>query len=138
MRLVIIESPYAGDVERNLRYLRACMADCIERNEVPFASHGLYTQEGVLDDTNALERERGIQAGFAWRGAAEATVVYRDLGYSRGMLLGIDDALAKIRAAIQWHGTPYRRFALDHTIEYRELGEKWIRIEEFNAALEAW
>jgi hypothetical protein len=133
MRLVIVESPYAGNVERNLRYLRACMADCIERDEAPFASHGLYTQEGVLDDTDALERERGIQAGFAWRGAAEATVVYRDLGYSRGMLMGIDDALAKMRFAAK-----NLSLRLDHVLEYRELGEKWVRIEAFNAALEAW
>jgi hypothetical protein len=133
VRLVIVESPYAGNVERNLRYLRACMADCIERDEAPFASHGLYTQEGVLDDTDTLERERGIQAGFAWRGAAEATVVYRDLGYSRGMLLGIDDALAKMRFAAK-----NLSLRLDHVLEYRELGEKWVRIEAFNAALEAW
>lgn len=42
MKLVVVESPYAGDVERNLRYLRAAMADCLARGEAPFASHGLY------------------------------------------------------------------------------------------------
>ena len=46
MRLVIIESPYEGDVETNLRYLRACMADCLHRNEAPFASHGLEMKLG--------------------------------------------------------------------------------------------
>ena len=25
MNIVIIESPYAGDIEENLRYVRACM-----------------------------------------------------------------------------------------------------------------
>ena len=33
---VIIESPYAGDVEKNLRYLRAAMHDCLMRGEAPF------------------------------------------------------------------------------------------------------
>lgn len=114
MRRVIIESPYAGDVERNLRYLRACMADCLARGEAPFASHGLYTQPGVLDDTKPEERKLGIEAGFAWRGAADATVVYTDLGGSRGMDLGIK---AAERLYVQTRGA--------HAIEYRELGGEW-------------
>lgn len=76
MKRVIIESPYAGDIDRNLRYLRACMADCLRRGEAPFASHGLYTQPGVLDDDKPDERKLGIEAGFAWRDVAEMTVVY--------------------------------------------------------------
>lgn len=51
MRRVIVESPYAGDIERNMRYLRACLADCLRRGEAPFASHAIYTQPGVLDDS---------------------------------------------------------------------------------------
>lgn len=82
---VIIESPYAGDVERNLRYLRACMRDSLLRGEAPFASHGLYTQLGVLDDLNPEERKLGINAGFAWRSSAELVVFYLDLGWSPGM-----------------------------------------------------
>lgn len=35
------ESPYAGDVNLNLRYLRAAMADCLRLGESPYASHGL-------------------------------------------------------------------------------------------------
>ncbi len=54
MRRVIIESPFAASngysVEENLAYLRAAMRDCLKRGEAPFASHGLYTQPGVLDD----------------------------------------------------------------------------------------
>ncbi len=108
MKRVIIESPFAGDVETNLRYLRACMADCIRRGEAPFASHGLYTQPGVLRDDVPEERALGIAAGFAWREVAELTVVYADLGMSRGMEAGIADAKAK--------GRPF---------EIRMLGERW-------------
>lgn len=93
MRRVVIESPYAGDVERNLAYLRACMRDClIAHGETPFASHGLYTQPGVLDDDDPEQRRLGIDAGFLWRDAAEATVVYQDLGVTPGMVAGIDHA----------------------------------------------
>lgn len=91
--IVIIESPYAGDVEKNLAYLRAALHDCLMRGEAPFASHGLYTQ--VLDDTIPEEREHGIQAGFAFRSVCDYTVVYDDLGISKGMALGIEDSHKK-------------------------------------------
>jgi hypothetical protein len=94
MRLVLVESPYAGDTERNLRYLRAAMRDCLLRGEAPFASHALYTQEGVLDDSETDERALGIRAGLAWGAMAEATVVYNDLGISAGMMHGIRNAAA--------------------------------------------
>ena len=92
MRLVILESPLAGNVERNLRYARACMRDCLMRGEAPFASHALYAQEGVLDDTIPAERALGIDAGLLWGMHADATVVYVDLGISPGMELGIERA----------------------------------------------
>lgn len=92
MKLVIVESPYSGAIGRNTLYLRACLADCLRRGEAPFASHGLYTQPGVLSDTNATERSLGIEAGFAWRSVADLTVVYADLGISYGMLQGIRNA----------------------------------------------
>lgn len=91
---VILESPYAGNVDENIRYARAAMRDCLIRGEAPFASHLLYTQDGVLDDLVPHERDRGIAAGFAWRSAASKTVAYVDLGISRGMQKGIDHAEA--------------------------------------------
>jgi hypothetical protein len=92
MRLVVIESPYAGDVDRNLKYLRACMADCLARGEAPFASHALYTQPGVLRDEVPEERKKGITAGFAWGAFAAARVFYTDLGWSSGMRDGVKEA----------------------------------------------
>lgn len=89
---VIVESPFAGDIERNLAYVRAAMRDCILRGEAPMASHALYTQPGVLDDNDAEERMMGIHAGFAWRKFASKTVVYTDLGTSKGMQYGIAHA----------------------------------------------
>jgi hypothetical protein len=94
MILVIVESPYAGDVESNLEYLRACLRDCLTRGEAPFASHGLYTQPGVLRDEVPDERLLGMRAGFAWRPAANKTAVYTDRGMSGGMVAGIAHAEA--------------------------------------------
>jgi len=92
MRLVYLESPYAGNVEQNLCYARACMADCLKRGEAPFASHLLYTQPGILDDNIPSERMLGIIAGLAWSLKAEKTVVYTDLGITPGMRQGILEA----------------------------------------------
>lgn len=92
MRLVIIESPYGGDVERNEEYARVAVRDCLRRGEAPFASHLLYTQPGILRDQDPVERMWGINAGLAWGVFADATVVYTDLGISDGMKLGIEHA----------------------------------------------
>ena len=92
MKIVILESPFAGDVERNTEYARRAMLDSLMRGEAPMASHLLYTQ--VLDDNIEAERAMGIEAGLAWRDVAEATVVYIDHGISKGMKYGIDKAEA--------------------------------------------
>lgn len=102
---VIIESPYTGNVQANLTYLRACLRDSLARGEAPFASHGLYTQPGVLRDEDPAERAAGINAGFAWRKLATKTVVYTDRGITGGMRYGIEHA--------KEHG---------HAVEYRVLG----------------
>lgn len=96
-RLVILESPYAGDVERNVDYARAAMRDCLLRGEAPYASHLLYTQPGVLADADPGERRLGIEAGLLWGRAAHATVVYVDHGYTSGMRQGIQRAEAEGR-----------------------------------------
>ena len=93
MRLVILESPYAGEVEANVAYARACVRDSLQRGEAPLASHLLYTQPGILRDEVPAERALGIAAGLAWRQAAQGWVVYTDRGISPGMEYGI--ALAR-------------------------------------------
>ncbi len=104
MKLVILESPYAGDVKSNIKYARECIKDCLMRNEAPFASHLLYTQEGILDDNVIEERQYGIDAGLEWAKVADKTVVYTDLGISKGMQYGIDNA-----------------YKSNRTVEYRKL-----------------
>ena len=95
MRRVILESPYSGDIEKNVAYARLCIRDSLSRGEAPIASHLLYTQPGILRDDNEVERMCGIEAGLAWVSTADATVVYEDLGISAGMRLGIDRAVSQ-------------------------------------------
>ena len=92
MKLVIIESPYAGEIETNIEYARACVRDSLGRGEAPIASHLLYTQPGILRDEIDEERWWGINAGLAWRAVAELTAVYADRGISSGMKYGIEAA----------------------------------------------
>lgn len=105
--LVIIESPYAGDIAANESYARACLLDCLRRGEAPIASHLLHTQ--VLDDMQPDERELGIEAGLAWYRVADKCVVYADRGVSGGMAKGIKRA--------NRYGVP---------VEYRTLNERQV------------
>lgn len=104
MRRVIIESPYAGDVEANVAYARRCVRDSLSRGEAPIASHLLYTQPDILNDDVPSERRWGIDAGLAWMRSAEASIVYTDRGISVGMRHGI--------AAAEMAGVP---------VEYRSI-----------------
>ena len=88
MRLVILESPYAGDIERNVAYARECIRDCLLRGESPIASHLLFT-DGV-----PAERELSIAAGLEWVRVADAIVAYIDHGVSNGMARGIGAAVS--------------------------------------------
>jgi len=105
MRRVILESPFAGDIEANLTYARACMRDSLLRGEAPQVSHCLYTQPGVLNDGDALERAHGINAGHAWMNCADAVVVYTDRGISSGMQAGIRTA-EFIRIPVEYRTLP--------------------------------
>ena len=108
--LVIIESPYAldGKIGRNISYACCALKDSLLRGEAPFASHILYTQPGILDDSNPEERKLGMEAGFEWYIVADKAVVYQDLGISSGMRMGIETA---------------ERYGIE--VEYRNI-EGWI------------
>ena len=85
MPLVVIESPFAGDIEKNIEYARSCMRHSLLLGETPIASHLLYTQQGILNDDKPNERKIGIEAGFAWGVYADKVVFYTDNGMSGGM-----------------------------------------------------
>jgi len=95
--LVILESPYAGEVEANLAYARRCAFDCAMLGEATIASHLHYTQ--FLDDKVPEQRTMGIRLGLAWRRVADYSVFYTDRGWSRGMLAAAE-AAQKARAKL--------------------------------------
>ena len=96
MRLVIIESPFRADDENTARlntaYARRCLKDSLMRGEAPFASHLLYTQEGVLDDADSYQRAIGLRAAGYWYKVVDICAVYTDLGITEGMQRGIKAA----------------------------------------------
>lgn len=102
MRRVVIESPFAGDVEANRKYLHECCIDCLRRGESPYASHGFFVY--FLDDLLPEERQLGIDAGLAWGDVADVIAVYTDRGVTAGMSYAIG-----------------RHMAAGRTIEYRRL-----------------
>lgn len=85
---VIVESPFAGGFA-NVKYARECVRDCLNRGESPFASHLLYTQKGLLDDSIPTERKKGIDAAIGWLEVADCVAVYMDLDITPGMVVGI-------------------------------------------------
>jgi hypothetical protein len=66
VKRVILESPYRGDVDRNVAYAQEAALDCLRR--------------GVPE-----ERALGIAAGLAWSPLCDYAVFYEDLGWSDGM-----------------------------------------------------
>lgn len=94
-KLVVVESPYAGDVARNTRYLEACLLDCVRRGESPYASHKMLTT--CLNDLLPDERATGIEAGLAWTTRCDLQVFYEDLGWSDGMKAAWAKCIAECR-----------------------------------------
>lgn len=145
MKRVIVESPFAGDIEANLAYVRKCMHDCLKRGESPFASHALYTQPGVLLDDVPEERKLGIQAGFEWRKVADLTIFYLDLGVSSGMRLGFDhcmrhNLLFEVRAFLDRDASYLiKSFDAEKFVSYNDAaGEIITRLDEIYNKISSW
>jgi hypothetical protein len=122
MEFVVVESPFATSKIKlangneceilqadNVAYARACLHDClVNHNQAPYASHLLYTQEGILDDDIPDERKLGIEAGLEIGRFAKRRIFYVDRGFSSGMKWGFQFAQE-----------------IDQVCEIRRLGGKW-------------
>lgn len=62
MKLVYICSPYAGDIESNVRFAKAACRYAAEQGCTPVAVHLMYPQ--FLNDAVPAQRETGIQMGL--------------------------------------------------------------------------
>jgi hypothetical protein len=98
----IIESPYAGFVDRNKAYLQLCIRWCIAHGMTPYASHQMLTD--ALDDRAPAARQLGLAVGWdmteALIGIGAEVLFFVDLGWSPGMELARDRLDAR--------GVPYR------------------------------
>ena len=61
--IVYICSPYAGDIDKNVKAARVYSRFAVDRGFIPFAPHLLFPQ--FMDDTNPQERELGLFFGNA-------------------------------------------------------------------------
>lgn len=89
MKLVYICSPYAGEVEENVRFAREVCRYAASQNCAPVAVHLLYPQ--LLDDTVPEERKIGIQMGLRVLAACEELWLCGSL-ISSGMLCELKEA----------------------------------------------
>lgn len=112
-RLVVIESPYAGDVVGNLAYLNRCIRECALRGDSPYASHLMLTT--ALDDNEPDERALGIELGLAFRRAVDMRIFYINLGWSHGMLAAV--------SLYRRERLPYEVRRIDALLEYHDGGE---------------
>lgn len=62
MKLVYICSPYAGNIEENIRFAKAACRYAMKQECTPIAPHLLYPQ--FLNDAVPVERKAGTQMGL--------------------------------------------------------------------------
>lgn len=62
MKLIYICSPYAGNIEENIRFARAACRYAAKQGFTPVAPHLLYPQ--FLNDAVPAERDAGIRMGL--------------------------------------------------------------------------
>jgi len=103
-----LNAPTQAGIERNQLYGRIAAVDCLRRHESPYASHIMLAHPDMLNDLNEEERTLGISAGFRFIPQTKKSVVYADLGISRGMKAGIEYAKS-----------------LGHSVEYRHIPHQW-------------
>lgn len=87
--LVFICSPFAGDVENNLKNARRYSRFAVSNGAIPFAPHLLYPQ--FLDDRDKAQRSLGIFFGLVLLGKCDQMWVFGS-EISKGMRLEIDKA----------------------------------------------
>jgi hypothetical protein len=89
---VVIETPYSGNIEENVKYCWLCMHDSyFNHGEAPVATHLLWTQlspeNHIVQHVPDTEegRKRAMQRCKELRKKIGKVVFYCDLGMSRGM-----------------------------------------------------
>lgn len=90
--IVYICSPYAGDIENNIKAAQRYSRFAVDTGYIPFAPHLLFTQ--FLDDTDPDERKLGMFFGNAFMSKCSELWVFGDR-ISEGMQTEIKHAKRK-------------------------------------------
>lgn len=90
--LVYICSPYAGDIEKNVRNARRYSRFAVTKKCIPVTPHLLYPQ--FLNDANPTERELGLFMGLVLLSKCEQVWVFGNV-ISEGMAREIKRAKKK-------------------------------------------
>jgi hypothetical protein len=124
MSVIMIESPYSGDIDRNIRYLALCSFDAsVLYDECPYASHACMTQHPRKKDFfvsdydkkwDVLTRDQAIHMSQRMRSRCDKTVFYADLGWSSGM-----------KAA--------REYCIKYKLPYEE---RWVNVNKLSEKIE--
>jgi len=92
---IILESPFAGDVNNNVHYAKALIHKLAHQGYAPSASHLLYTQ--CLNDTLQFDRDLGINKGLDYAHNKDS-IIGIDRGFSTGMKYGVQRAINEGRS----------------------------------------
>ena len=101
--IVFICSPFAGDIENNVKAARRYCRFAVETGFIPFAPHLLFPQ--FLDDTDPKERELGLFFGIALKSKCAEVWVFGET-VSVGMAKEIEKA-EKRGMRIRWFNSKY-------------------------------
>lgn len=89
MKMIFVSSPYAGDVEKNIKFAKQACHYVITTGNAFLCPHLLYPQ--VLDDVNPEERSLGMKMAKQLLSACDELWVFGDR-ISRGMFEEIEYA----------------------------------------------
>ena len=101
--IVFICSPFAGDIENNVKAARKYCSFAVEMGYIPFAPHLLFPQ--FLNDTDPKERELGLFFGIALMSKCAEVWVFGETA-SVGMAKEIEKA-EKRGMRIRWFNSKY-------------------------------
>jgi hypothetical protein len=87
--MVFICSPFAGEVESNIRRAQGYCRFAVNKNTIPFAPHLLFPQ--FLDDDDKTQRELGLSFGMVFLCKCYEIWVFGSR-ISNGMALEIEKA----------------------------------------------
>lgn len=106
--MILVETPFAGDILRNVRFAAWCCRAVYEvEDETPIASH--LMAPWYLNDNSPGERKAGIEM-FRWAEIREQ-LFFCDLGWSKGMIAAYEEADATRRLNLaEYHPKSWEGF----------------------------